>query len=74
MDRMTYNLLFHQLLTNPLPWTVDRDWAYEVRASNGAIIAKCKTPDEADAIIKAAEGIRKELDSVDVEALLANAD
>jgi len=74
MDRMTRNLLFHQLLNNPLPWKIDRDWTYEVVASNGSTIAKVQTPDEADEIIKAAEGIRKELDSIDVEALIANAD
>ncbi len=74
MDRITRNLLFHQILTNPLPWKVVMDWTNEVTASNGVIIAKCRMPDEAEEIIKAAEDIKKDLDSIDVEKLLAETD
>lgn len=44
-----------QLREHPLPWRVERDWAFEVIASDGAIIAKCPTRDGADAIISLAQ-------------------
>lgn len=74
MDKMVRWLLIHQLINNPLPWTVDRDWTYEVKASNGVVIAKCPTHAEAQEIIKAAETIKRELDSIDAESIIACAD
>lgn len=74
MDKMTRNLLFNQLLINPLPWRIDGDWTHEVKASNGILIAKCQTLNEAEEIINAAESIRTELDSIVVGALIVNAD
>ena len=71
MDKITRNLLFHQILSNPLPWEIDRHWTYEVKASNGTIIAKCSTHDEAQEIIEAAKKLKNELDKIDVESLLA---
>lgn len=63
-ERMIWYLLFQQILINPLPWRVERDWTYEVTASNGAIIAKCQTYEEAVEIIKTAEKIDKEISGV----------
>ena len=60
-EKMIRYLLFHQMLNNPLPWRVERDWAYEVTASNGAIVAKCQTHEEAEEIIQMAEKINKEI-------------
>jgi len=53
------------MIKNPLPWRVERDWAYEVTASNGAIIAKCHTHEEATEIIQAAKKIKKEDNTYD---------
>jgi len=39
------------LVKAPLPWRVERGWSFEVIASNGAVVAKCPTREEADAII-----------------------
>ena len=63
MDAMTRTLLLHQIFCNPLPWRVEHDWTNEVHASNGVIIAKCHTRDEAEGIIKAAEALADELQS-----------
>lgn len=51
------------LLDHPLPWRVERDWGYEVTAADGAIIAQCKTPERAEAVIALAEQIRSTLDA-----------
>ena len=64
-EKMIRYLLFHQMLNNPLPWRVEGGWAYEVTASNGAIIAKCQTHEEAVEIIQAVEKIKKESNTYD---------
>lgn len=64
MDRMARNLLLYQVISNPLPWRVERGWSYEVTASNGVIVAKCRTYADAEEIIIAAQSIRQELDGV----------
>ena len=59
LERMVWYLLHQQMRENPLPWRVERDWTYEVTASNGAVIAKCQTHEEAEEIIRMAEEIRE---------------
>ena len=66
-EQMVRYLLFHQILNNPLPWRVERDWSYEVIASNGCIIAKCKSHDEATEIVETAEKLRQEIDIIIVK-------
>lgn len=44
-------VLDSQLRKHPLPWRVERDWAFEVTASDGAVIVKCPTNQEAEALI-----------------------
>ncbi len=44
-----------QLRDHPLPWRIDRGWAFEVIASDDAIVAKCPTNEEAEAIVSLAE-------------------
>jgi len=65
LERMVHDLLLHQIIRNPLPWKVKRDWAYEVTAFNGAIIAKCQTHEEAEEIIQMAEKIKKKIGADD---------
>ncbi len=64
-EKMIRYLLFHQMLNNPLPWRVERDWTYEVTASNGQIVAKCQKHEEAMEIIETAEKIKKQIGSID---------
>ena len=64
-ERMVRYLLFHQMLNNPMPWRAERDWSYEVTASNGVVIAKCQTQEEAEEIIQMAEKINKEIGNDD---------
>lgn len=55
-------VLDHLLLTHPLPWRMEQDWTLEVVASDRAIIAKCRSSEEAQAIIEHAEKRQEELD------------
>lgn len=70
---MTRLLLIHQIITHPLPWRIERDWAYEVTAHDGAIIAKCRNYEDAAIIVDLANNLDRELKSIDVESIL-NAD
>jgi hypothetical protein len=56
------DLLRHAVLNHPLPWTVERDWTFEVTAKDGTIIAKCMTHERAATIIAMAEQVRDDLD------------
>ena len=73
MDRITRLLLLHQIITNPLPWRIERDWTYEVIAHNGAVIAKCQNYEEAAIILDLANNLGRELSNIDIESIL-NAD
>ena len=64
-EQMIRCLLFYQILNNPLPWKIERDWTYEVIAVNGQVIAKCQAHEQAMEIIRTAEKIKKEIDSID---------
>lgn len=44
-------VLFQQALQHPLPWSIESDWTEEVRASDGYCIAKCRTTEDAEALI-----------------------
>lgn len=57
---MARYLLHRQIVVNPLPWRIERDWTYDVTASNDEIVAKCQTHGEAEEIIQIAEKINKE--------------
>lgn len=45
-------VLDHLLLEHPLPWRIDRDWTYEVLASDNTVIAKCKEYSEAEFLLQ----------------------
>jgi len=64
-ERMICYLLHRQIIVNHLPWRVERGWSYEVTASNGTIIAKCQTHEEAEEIIKMAEKKENEVGDMD---------
>jgi predicted alpha-1,6-mannanase (GH76 family) len=66
-EKMARHLVFNQILAHSLPWRVEQDWMYEVTASDGYIIAKCPTEDEAEQIIELANQIRAEIDAVEME-------
>jgi len=42
---------------HPLPWTIDRDWTYEVIATDGACVAKKMTYEAAVAFVTTAESV-----------------
>ena len=42
---------------HPLPWRIDRDWTWEVIASDGHTVAKCMRPEQARAVVAQAEQI-----------------
>lgn len=44
---------------HPLPWIIDRDWTYEVIASDGACVAKKMTYESAAAFIATATALSK---------------
>jgi len=65
-ERMVCYLLHRQIIVNHLPWwRIERDWSYEVTASNGVVIARCQTQEEAEEIIQLAEKIKKEDNTYD---------
>ncbi len=41
---------------HPLPWIIDRDWTYEVIASDGACVAKKMTYEAAATFVAIGEG------------------
>lgn len=49
------NVLDHAVISHPLPWRVEQDWTWEVTAADGAVVAKCQTCAEAQAVVSAAE-------------------
>lgn len=51
----------NQLREHPLPWRIDRDWSWEVLASDGVVIAKCQTYMEAQIIVDLAERFRVDM-------------
>lgn len=55
-EMMLRRLLFQALLDHPLPWRIEEDWTKEVTASDGFIIVKCRTREEAGEFISFAEG------------------
>jgi len=42
---------------HPLPWTIDRDWTYEVLAADGTCVAKKMTYEDAAAFVATAEAV-----------------
>lgn len=59
-------------LTRPLPWTIDRDWTWEVLDAKGQVVAKCMTPEQAQAVVDLGARLhaRSEADAQMVEASL----
>lgn len=60
-------------LTHPLPWTIDRDWTWEVLDARGQVVAKCKTPGDAQAVVDLGKRLhaKREAEAKIVEADLA---
>lgn len=54
-------LLTHAVLYHPLPWYIDRDWTYEVRDDDKALVVKCQSEEEAEAVIEMANEKRQGL-------------
>ena len=52
-------VLRNQLREHPLPWKVERDWSYEVVATDKTIIAKCMSYDEAERVVMFAKELYK---------------
>lgn len=61
-------VLLHALLSHPLPWRVDQDWTWEVLAADGATIAKCRTPEQAQAVVSLAERMAAEMAEAELAA------
>ena len=63
-SQLLHDLLHNQLLSHPLPWTIEQDWTWEVTAADGALIAKCPSYERARALVDAAEEMaRKSLEA-----------
>ncbi len=65
IEKILREVIFHQMISNPLPWRIEQDWTVEVIAANNPIIAKCKDRAVAEEILKIAEGLRQELDNIE---------
>lgn len=59
-------------LTHPLPWTIERDWTWEVLDARGQVVAKCRTPGDAQAVVDLGQALhaKREADALTVEASL----
>jgi hypothetical protein len=60
LNGLLTEVLYQLLDDHPLPWRVEPDWTQEVRAADGAIVAKFRTREEADALIAIAEEVGKQ--------------
>ena len=47
-------IISFQLICHPLPWEVEEDWTFEVKAKDGTVIVKTPTRSEADRVIEIA--------------------
>ncbi len=61
MSNPLEELAFQTFLNHPLPWKIEQDWTWEVIASDGHIVAKCPSREEADAVVAWAEAKEHEL-------------
>lgn len=66
-EKMARELVWNQVLYHPLPWRIESDWTEDVIASDGHIVAKCRSHSDAMEIVELAEKIRKEVDDSCVE-------
>lgn len=64
-EKIAREMVFHQTLDHPLPWRVDEDWTHEVRASDGYVVAKCPTREQAEQIIALANHIKASIGEFD---------
>jgi hypothetical protein len=53
-------LIRGKLAHHPLPWRVDYDWTVELYDSNGGLVIKLQTADQAQELIGLAEAYRAE--------------
>lgn len=54
---LTQEVLLQQALQHPLPWIVDFDRTFEVRASDGYCVAECREFADAERLIEITEGV-----------------
>ncbi len=69
-QQMATDLIRCAMLFHPLPWRIEEDWSTEVTSGDGYVIAKCAGPVAAEAIIREAERMQADVDSLDVDAFL----
>jgi len=53
--------ILQELINHPLPWKAEWDWTCEVVAADGQTVAKCASSEEAEAVIKLANKIQREI-------------
>jgi len=58
MTEWARELLWRQIMKNPLPWKVEQDWTWEVIAANGTCIAKFQKWSQAQEMVSAAEALQ----------------
>lgn len=63
-EALFLHLVDQLLVRHPWPWKAERDWTYEVVASDATVIAKCREPQEAQDIVDFAEKRKAYLDSL----------
>lgn len=61
-DQLLRGVIDELLREHPLPWTVDQDWAYEVIARDGALIAKFQKARQAQELVDFAQNRKAEIE------------
>ena len=74
MSNPLEELAFQTFLDHPLPWKIEQDWTWEVTASDGCIIAKCRSREVAEAVVAWAVNKEHELAVFDAELELAGSE
>lgn len=54
-------IISFQIICHPLPWEVEEDWTFEVKAKDGTVIVKTPTRSEADRVIEIAVEVDRQM-------------
>ena len=60
-------LAIQSWICHPTPWRIEHDWTVEVHASDGHIVAKCSTVEEAEEVIAWAKEQQEIIDSIFID-------
>lgn len=60
-NRIAFDVLVHLIVHHPLPWAISSDWTFGVIASDGVIVTRCPTFDQANDFIVEAKNVFEEI-------------